>query len=171
MRAINALACPELGFESRDFKAYHKMDDDTRARGRRLVRMASCLQYMYPGSPSIYYGDEIGMQGFEDPFNRAFFRWNDLDNKVNKWYKALCNIRNSISAFIDGEVSNLYANKGLISYTRKDDSSEVLVIVNADNNAHTIKFDGRLLNLIDGNTYENLIEIKGQFCGIFVNND
>ena len=38
---------------------------------------------MLPGNPwRIYYGDEIGMQGFEDPLNRRYFTWDNIDNDV-----------------------------------------------------------------------------------------
>ena len=36
----------------------------------RGLRMAAVIQFTMPGSPTIYYGDEAGQQGFEDPFNR-----------------------------------------------------------------------------------------------------
>ena len=170
-RIISALANIDTSNLDRKEIAKISLTDDEYNKAISKLKIATVLQFTLYGVPSIYYGDEIGMQGFKDPFNRAFFKWNEVDNEVNKWYKNLCNIRKSISAFIDGEVSNLHANKGLITYTRKDDISEVLVIVNADSSSHTVEFDGRLVNLIDGNTYDNLIEINGEFCGIFVNID
>ena len=41
--------------------------------------MASFLQFTLPGAPSIYYGDEAGMEGYRDPFNRRTFPWGRED--------------------------------------------------------------------------------------------
>ncbi|MEG2719195.1 MAG: hypothetical protein RSA55_06625, partial [Clostridia bacterium] len=35
-----------------------------------------------PGAPTLYYGDEIGMEGMADPWNRAPMRWDDPDEKL-----------------------------------------------------------------------------------------
>lgn len=130
MRAINALACPELGFESRDFKAYHKMDYDTRARGRRLVRMASCLQYMYPGSPSIYYGDEIAMEGFEDPFNRRCYTWDNQDMEMLEHYRKLGSVKFNCKAMHNGKFHADAINDDAIAVWRTGDSECVFCAVN-----------------------------------------
>src|SRR5947209_7559739 len=46
------------------------------ARGdRSALRLATLFQMTYPGAPSIYYGDEVGMAGGHDPLNRAAFPW------------------------------------------------------------------------------------------------
>lgn len=39
------------------------------------MRLATAFQYLMPGTPSLYYGDEIGMEGYRDPFNRRTFDW------------------------------------------------------------------------------------------------
>ncbi len=170
-RIISALANKDVSNLDRKDIVKITLSEDEYNNAFSKLKIATVLQFALYGVPSIYYGDEIGMQGFKDPFNRAFFRWNDLDNEVNKWYKNICNIRKSITAFFDGDIENLYASKGLISFSRKDSASEVLVVVNADDSVHSIEFDGRLVNLIDGKIFDNCIDISGEFCGIFVNID
>ena len=39
------------------------------------MKMASAIQYTLPGVPSLYYGDEAGMEGYQDPFNRGCYPW------------------------------------------------------------------------------------------------
>ena len=43
------------------------------------LRLATLFQMTYPGAPSIYYGDEIGMTGGHDPANRGAFPWHQTD--------------------------------------------------------------------------------------------
>ena len=51
------------------------MTGDAYEEGLLRLRMAYAIIYTLPGVPCLYYGDEIAMQGYRDPFNRAFFRW------------------------------------------------------------------------------------------------
>lgn len=44
---------------------------------KRRLRLATLLQMGLPGAPSVYYGDEVGMTGGDDPFNRGPFPWPD----------------------------------------------------------------------------------------------
>ena len=49
------------------------------AHGKALLKLASLILYTFPGSPMLYYGDEAGMQGFEDPLNRGTYPWGQED--------------------------------------------------------------------------------------------
>ncbi len=93
VRAINALAakthCSMTKQEKKDFR----MTKEQYADGRKKLKLASCLQYFLPGVPSLYYGDEIGMQGFEDPINRRPFSWDNIDKQLLEHYRYLGNLR------------------------------------------------------------------------------
>ena len=53
------------------------VDAATVARAKRRLELAVLLQMSYPGAPAIYYGDEVGLTGGDDPYNRAPFPWAD----------------------------------------------------------------------------------------------
>jgi glycosidase len=55
--------------------------------------MASFLQYMLPGSPSLYYGDEALMEGYKDPFNRRTFPWGQEDRELQAHFRLLGQLR------------------------------------------------------------------------------
>ena len=69
----------------------------------RLEKLCAALQFAIPGVPSIYYGDEQGMEGVGDPFNRAPFR--EGDRVLHNYYVNLSALRNSDPVFAEGEVS------------------------------------------------------------------
>lgn len=59
--------------QDKDARAAYRLSPAERQRGEALVRLASLVLFTFPGSPTVYYGDEVGMEGFEDPFNRGTF--------------------------------------------------------------------------------------------------
>jgi glycosidase len=67
------------------------------------LKTAVLLQYTLPGVPSVYYGDEVGMQGFIDPLNRRCYPWGKENKEILEYYKKLGQIRSSFSAFESGE--------------------------------------------------------------------
>ena len=68
----------------------------------------------------------------KDPFNRACMVWDHQNTQLLKWYKRLGEIRKGCSAFRSGEFIPVYSAHKTIAYKRVDDSSEVLVAVNLD---------------------------------------
>ena len=56
---------------SREQQASFVISDSQNRRGALRQRLAAALQFCIPGVPCVYYGDEKGMNGFLDPFNRG----------------------------------------------------------------------------------------------------
>lgn len=135
------------------------------------LKVATLLQFTLCGVPTIYYGDEIGMQGYFDPLNRCTFPWGkELDNEITIWYKKLSNIRNSYSAFKNGDFEQVFAQKGVIIYKRKGEDSEVLISVNASNENIVFDFEGELYDLLSDKKYINHYELRAKTLAVFVNN-
>lgn len=135
------------------------------------LKIAVLLQYTLKGVPSVYYGDEIGMQGFSDPLNRKFYDWAHADIKIREWYSKLGKIRRSYSAFGQGEYNELYAKNGAFVFERISEDSELLIAVNSGEKERKIEFSGKLKNLMDGEIYENIIALTQGFAGIFARVD
>ena len=54
--------------------------------------------------PCIYYGDEIGMQGFGDPFCREYFKWNNINSDILLLFKELGRIKNKYKSLQYGSI-------------------------------------------------------------------
>ena len=74
-------------------KLYYRLPLDAYNFAVKRLKIASAIEFMLPGIPSIYYGDEIGMQGFEDPMNREPMAWDNINEEVHSHYVALGQIR------------------------------------------------------------------------------
>ncbi len=99
-------------------------------------RLATLFQMTYPGAPSIYYGDEIGMSGGHDPLNRGAFPWHrpetwdrDLLHEVQR----LIALRKSHAVFRRGTIEFLNTNDShdeVVAYLRKHEGKHGLVLIN-----------------------------------------
>ena len=82
------------------------------------MKLATLMQFTLPGVPCIYYGDEVGLEGCRDPFNRAFYPWGNENLSLLEWYKDLRDLRNSSELFKEGLFKNVYSHGDIISYER-----------------------------------------------------
>ncbi len=138
MRAITALAGESCEYRDRYWQSTHSLDGNAYKNGVQLVKMASAVQFTLPGVPSIYYGDEAGMQGYKDPFNRCCYPWGNENNELLEWYRKLGEIRRANKCFVDGRLEILSSVAGCVAYSRKKDENAVLIISNS--NPHSITY-------------------------------
>ena len=118
-RIITALAGQKLGPDAtREDKARISMSPEEWARGVQRLKQAVVLQMTLPGVPCIYYGDEAGMEGYNDPFNRKCFPWGNENHELQDWYKRVIRIRRSSAVYKDGDYRLLAARDGLFAFER-----------------------------------------------------
>lgn len=98
--------------------------------GIRLVRLAYALLFTLPGVPCVYYGDEIGMQGYRDPFNRAYYDWDSTENRIKPLLRQLAKLRKECDAFWEGEFRVTRADGGLLQYRRTGPTETAEIVVN-----------------------------------------
>ena len=94
--------------------------------------MASFLQYTLPGSPSLYYGDEAGMEGGKDPFNRRTYPWGYENTEFVDHFKRLGRLRREHPAFRYGDIQFFQAGDRHVGFTRSYESRTYRVYCNRD---------------------------------------
>lgn len=110
--------------------------------GVKGLKCASLLQYTLYGVPCIYYGDEIGMEGNKDPFNRRCFNWEGCDESLLNWYKFLGELRKKVPALKEGRLTNLKICDGVITFTRQDGESMITIAINCGDRVYDISVKG-----------------------------
>ncbi|GAB6100140.1 glycoside hydrolase family 13 protein [Halanaerocella petrolearia] len=120
---------------SHDTKRYLTVINDNKDR----MRLTSFLQMTYVGAPMIYYGDEVGMKGGEDPDDRRTMVWKDRgytkpDKKLFNHYQKLIDIRKEEPALRRGNIERIdLDNKMVYAFKRSYKGEELLVFINAGN--------------------------------------
>ncbi len=81
------------------------------------LRMATVMLMTLPGVPCIYYGDEAGLYGERDPYNRATYPWGREDEEIMAMYQAAIDLRKSSGVFIDGDFQPFFKGD-IFGFTR-----------------------------------------------------
>ena len=169
-RILSVLGGEDCEGKDRRWQFSHPLTFAQYEKAVNMLYIASALQYTLPGVPSLYYGDEAGMSGYKDPFNRGIYPWGKEDERLVSWYKMLGKFRSEHKALKDGDFIPVSAALSCVAYARKKGNDEVFVIANR--NDHEIdyylhpEFSG--LNPLLGCTMDNgsLVKVPANTCAI-----
>ena len=101
---------------SREDQLKYEFSEGALSRALQQERLCAAIQFAIPGVPSIYYGDEQGMCGVCDPFNRLPFK--EGERELHDWYAQLANMRNSADAFSTGHAQFMAATQDVLLILR-----------------------------------------------------
>lgn len=156
-RAINRLGGEYCDDKSKDWMAERYLSPEEYQRGKNLLRAAMALQFFLPGVPSIYYGDEAGLQGYKDPFNRRCYPWGSEDTELIAYVKELCRVRKSLDVMKDGRVYFVYRDDKVVAFARTGET-DAIIFVNRSGETASIDNAGEALS-----RFENLRPYIGEF--------
>ena len=129
-RALTVIADEPANGRGREWQSGRSVTGEAYEEGMLRLRMAYAIIYTLPGVPCLYYGDEIGMQGYRDPFNRAFFCWDSHEERLRPVLAQLAQLRHSCEAFRTGALRVLRAEGGVLHYQRVGATETAEIIVN-----------------------------------------
>lgn len=135
---------------SRDWRASFRLEGDALRMAKERLRSAALLLFCFPGSPTVYYGDEAGMEGFEDPFNRRPYPWGREDGELLEWFKQLGALRKDHPALRRGTIRYVAAEGPLLAFARADDGEELLCVCNAGDTPVTLPLPGKTASPLVG---------------------
>lgn len=131
-----------------------KIAPEASEKAIKLQALTSIFQMSYPGAPTIYYGDEVGVVGTKDPDSRRSFPWERVSGtnisstyreKYGDLYNTYVNaakVRNDYKdIFATGELKTAYAQGTVIAYARKSDKKGGLSLINRGEQEVTITGD------------------------------
>ena len=89
---------------SKEERAVFRLSPAQRQLGLKRLRLAALVLFTFPGAPTVYYGDEAGMEGWEDPFNRAGYPWGQEDSELKSFFSKLAHLRREQPALQTGQL-------------------------------------------------------------------
>ena len=143
--------------EDKGQRASYRLSPAELARGQKKLRLAAMLLYSFPGSPTLYYGDEAGMQGFEDPLNRGTYPWGGEDGSLLAFFRRLGQLRAERVSLQCGIIRYLHAQGGGLVVERLHGTERTVTALNAGDTPLelTLPWDGRLC--IDAGTGQQFL--------------
>lgn len=130
-RAVTVLAGENAFGRDRSWQAaHHHLSKAAYQRGRQLLMLASLLQYALPGIPCLYYGDEAGLTGYRDPFNRCCYPWGKEDMGLVDFFRLLGQLRTKAAPLTGGSFTLLEAGDSCATLLREGGGQRLYVAVN-----------------------------------------
>ena len=142
-RALTVLGGEPAGNRGREWQAAQSLTPEQRDTALKRLRLASLIQYLLPGVPCLYYGDEVGMEGYRDPFCRGAYPWGREGKNLLQWYKGLGMLRAQEKAILGkGSYRTLYADGNLLAFERfvftEDARHSLTLVVNRSSRPQSI---------------------------------
>jgi 4-alpha-glucanotransferase len=135
--------------ETKEERAGYRLSPAELRLGAARVALAALVLFTFPGSPTVYYGDEIGMEGWEDPFNRGTFPWGSGDEGQLAHFRRLGRLRRDTPALRQGAIEWLHTAGPLLVYARTLGDTRLVTVVNAARDALDLTLDWRAPEAVD----------------------
>ena len=117
--------------QSKEWRSNYRLGPDQRRRAKELLKLGAALMFAFPGSPTVYYGDEVGMEGFEDPFNRRTYPGAEAESSLLAYLRQLSALRNQRLSLQCGDIGYLYAVGGGLVLRRQSEDEVTVAAMNA----------------------------------------
>ena len=117
-----------------------------RAEAFLRLRIAFLIQFLLPGMPCVYYGDEIGMEGCEDPFCRGFYRWENAEtNPIRCFCQSLAALRNTHTSLQTGDLTVTVSDPEILVIQRRNNSETVTAYLSFSDQSVVLPLQGTVL--------------------------
>ena len=153
IRAINALSGVRTPW-GRENQLSRPLTEDEYRKGATRLKLATILEYTLPGNPSVFYGDEAGVTGWQDPLNRVTYPWGREDVSLLAHYRALGKLRKDYKDVFVGDIEFI-PNNQLLTYRRRANGKSILVVANSKD--YPIEVDINGTDIISSRKVEGVI--------------
>jgi len=138
---------------TKEEQSQYKMSTEMEELANRRMKLATLFLMTFPGVPCIYYGDEAGLSGYRDPFNRGTYPWGEEDQKLLDWHKKIISLRNTNDCLRTGEFIPFYSDVDVFGYIRRikgnrdifgntrNDGFVIILINRSQYDKHTVSVD------------------------------
>ena len=167
VRAITALAGAGSEGLSADMLAAKRMTAEEYRMGVKRMKLAYFILATVPGVPCIYYGDEIGMEGEKDPFNRMPYPWGQENHDLLRYFRKVGRMRRRESDFFaDADFEIMYIDRSMLVFERKKGGEILVSVVNRSKDTFVFSADDEMNEIFNQHTGTEF-EVKGMSAYCF----
>lgn len=161
-RIITLLSGVDVSKMTNDELAAFTLSENERKRAAKLLKTAYVLLMTLPGIACIYYGDEIGVEGGRDPFNRTAYPWGREDTKILAWCKKLSNIRHSHEVFKYGDFKIIEERRGIFAFVRSYGQEKCIVCSNFNSEPYDLFIGLSVKDAITDKRFEDFVTVPSE---------
>lgn len=170
MRVINAMIYKEEPQSNKSELMKKQLTGEERRLALKRLNLAVMLLFTLPGTPCIYYGDEAGIEGWKDPFNRCTYPWGREDQETMSLYKAWSRYYHEYPALRKGTFISCEAGEESMIFIRRLDSQIMICAVNAGTAPVEIHFpdSGEWSSITTKQSHMHVFTLEGESGDVFV---
>lgn len=149
-----------------------KMKPEDRASAKRKLCQAYAMICALPGIPCVFYGDEVGLEGYRDPFCRKPFPWNNMDVELLEIYRSLGMLRKNEPFLTDAYFEIVSLTESCFAFERRsaDGSRRLLAVIN--NTDSDLRYElEREMKDVDREACERIVTIPPRGWKYFIARD
>ena len=129
-RVLTLLSTSENVNDRRWQADHHFIPPELLDKGIKRMKLAMSLQYFLPGVPCLYYGDEAGMSGYRDPFNRCTYPWGAENGEILSFAQQLGRIRKNFPWIAEADFIPVMFWNSVCVFIRNFENKELLIMIN-----------------------------------------
>ena len=148
-RILTALGGCDPSGKSNDELSNIKMQSDEYLIAKKRLMSAYTILCTLPGIPTVYYGDEAGLEGYSDPFNRRTFPWGKEDRELLFHYRKMGKIRTQNEVLFDGDFFLLHLDRKIFVFERKKEDERIITVYNNGTEDARIEFSTVVTDLYE----------------------
>ncbi len=127
-----------------------RLSSVSRINAKKRLMAAVTVIMTLPGIPAIFYGDEVGLEGYHDPFNRMPYPYGKEDGELLSHYRSLGKIRRDNSVYREGEFTLDKLNRDYLVFTRQEGKQKYITVLNNSDTPILLSFIKNTRALLSG---------------------
>ncbi len=149
VRILTLLGDPIVIGDNRELRK-KRLSAEQRLRAILTLSSLYTILATLPGVPAIYYGDEAGLEGYGDPFNRMPYPWGREESALLEHYRRIGSIRRGNDCYFGGGFKLIGLSRELLVFSRNSNGYKCYTIYNNSNGPFSLAADRELEELIEG---------------------
>lgn len=132
---------------SKEQQGKYELTQEQLTLGIKRLKLAWSMLLCLSGNPSLFYGDESGLHGYNDPYNRKPMNWSNLNEDLISWFKNINKIRSEYPSLSNADINFIYEDIDVIAFERKFENKSLIYVLNRSNKSIAINIENENISL------------------------